>query len=108
MTSRKDQVVPATNVENKNIIAVNGGTLGVTSQSKARAFSTLPFNLLKEQEYPRHEPVITLASLRAPREESPIRYFESLTSDGKSNSNSYPVAMQVMTTGATLIEEQLA
>ncbi|KAM2560924.1 hypothetical protein TB1_012045 [Malus domestica] len=53
-------------------------------------------------------PVITLALLRAPREESSRRYFESLTFDADSSSSSYPIAMQVMTTGATSIEEQLA
>ena len=49
--------------------------------------------------------MITLASLRAPREESPKKYSESLLSDANSNSST---AMQVMTTGATSIEEQLA
>ncbi|KAM1680767.1 hypothetical protein ACFX2K_038407 [Malus domestica] len=78
----------------------------------ARALSALPSTststLPNEQEQSRHEPVITLASLRAPREESPIRYLESLTSDTDSSSSLYPVAMQVMTTSVTSIEEQLA
>lgn len=69
---------------------------------------TLTPNPLKEQEHLRHEPVITLASLRAQREENLRRYFKSLISDVDSSSSSYPVAMQVMTTGATSIEEQLA
>ncbi|KAM1754958.1 hypothetical protein ACFX12_007347 [Malus domestica] len=56
----------------------------------------------------RHEPMITLALLRAPREESPKRYSKSLISDADSSSNSYPVSMQVMPTGATSFEEQLA
>ncbi|KAM1600957.1 hypothetical protein ACFXTN_023335 [Malus domestica] len=46
-----------------------------------------------------------LASLRAPREESQRKYFESLLSDADSSSG---IAMQVMVTGATSIEEQLA
>ncbi|KAM1066871.1 hypothetical protein ACFX2B_021979 [Malus domestica] len=111
MASRKDQVVPITKTKNKNILAASGGTLGVTTQSKARALSAVPFTptstMPKKQEHPTHEPMITLASLRAPREESPKRYSESLTSDADSSSSSYPVAMQVMTTGATSIEEQL-
>ncbi|KAM1087465.1 hypothetical protein ACFX2B_012840 [Malus domestica] len=97
MASRKDQVVPTTNAKSKNILVVSGGTLGVTPRSKAKALAVVPStptqNLLKEQEYPRHEPVITLTSQRAPREESPIRYSESLTSDADSSSSSYPAAM---------------
>ena len=112
MASRKDQVVPATNVKNKNIIASSGGTLGVTIRNKAKELSAILStptpNLPKEQEHPRHEPVITLAFIRAPREESPRRYSESLTSDADLSSSSYPVAIQVMTTGATSIKEQLA
>ncbi|KAM1778580.1 hypothetical protein ACFX12_040061 [Malus domestica] len=54
-----------------------------------------------------HEPVINLASLSAPREESPMRYSKSLTSDADSSSSSYLIAMQVMTTGATSIKKQL-
>ncbi|KAM1523236.1 hypothetical protein ACFX10_013282 [Malus domestica] len=61
-------------------------------------------NFAEEQEHPRHKPVITLSLLKAPVEESPRRYFESLTSDADSSS-SCPVAMQVMTTGTTSIEE---
>ncbi|KAM2165391.1 hypothetical protein ACFX1R_039544 [Malus domestica] len=85
-----------------------GGTLGITTRSKARAFSVVPSTptstLPKEQENPRHEPLITLASLKAPREESPRRYFKLLNYDADSSS-SYPVAMQVMITDATSIEE---
>ncbi|KAM3010796.1 hypothetical protein FF2_029568 [Malus domestica] len=69
--------------------------------------STLTSHLLKEQEHPRHKFVITLALLRVLMEESLRRYFESLTSDADSSCSSYPVAMQVMTTGATSIDEQL-
>ncbi|KAM2786820.1 hypothetical protein PS2_007668 [Malus domestica] len=97
MASRNDQVVPATNAKNKNIFAANGGTLGITTRSKAKALSAVPStptsNLLNEQEHPRHKPIITLASLRAPREDSPMRYSESLTFDADSSSSSYPVAM---------------
>ncbi|KAM1635310.1 hypothetical protein ACFXTN_012149 [Malus domestica] len=109
MASRKDQAIPGTNVKNKNILAVNGGTLGITTLSKAKDLSVVPSTptstMLKEQEHPRHEPVITLASLRVSREESPMRYSESLTFDANSSSSSYPIAMQVMTTGATSIKE---
>ncbi|KAB2602789.1 hypothetical protein D8674_003794 [Pyrus ussuriensis x Pyrus communis] len=76
MALRKDQVVPATNAKN-NMLAASGGTLGVTTQSKARALSVVPSILPNEQEHPSHEPVITLTSLRAPKEKSPKRYFES-------------------------------
>ncbi|XP_048430980.1 uncharacterized protein LOC108866641 [Pyrus x bretschneideri] len=107
MASRKDQVVPATNAKN-NILAVSGGTLGVTTQSKARVISVIPSILPNEQEHPSHEPVITLTSLRAPKEESPKRYFESLTFDADSSNILCLVTMQVMTTGVTLIKEQLA
>ncbi|KAM2437185.1 hypothetical protein ACFX1W_014323 [Malus domestica] len=81
---------------------------GVITRSKARALSaassTPTSTLPKEQEHPRHEPVITLASLRAPRKESPRKYSGSTLSDVDSSGSS---AMQVMTTGATLIDEQL-
>ncbi|KAM1763674.1 hypothetical protein ACFX11_002995 [Malus domestica] len=111
MASRNDQAIPITNSKNKNIFASSGGTLGVTTRSKARALFAVPSNptstLLEKQEHLRHEPVITLASLIAPREESPMRYSDSLTSDDNSSSSSYPLAMEVMTTGAVLIEEQL-
>ncbi|KAM2947690.1 hypothetical protein FF1_034798 [Malus domestica] len=97
MASGKIQVVPATNAKNKNIITAIGGTLGITTRSKAKTLSAMlstPTSiLLEEQEHPRHELLITLASLRAPREESPMRYFELLTFDADSNSSSYPVAI---------------
>ncbi|KAM1725062.1 hypothetical protein ACFX11_023437 [Malus domestica] len=109
IASRKDQVVPSTNEKNKNILVASGGTLGDTTRRKAKALSAVPSTptstLLKEQKHSRHEPVITLASLRAPMEESPRRYSESLTSDVDSSSSSYLVAMQVMTTSLTSIEE---
>ncbi|KAM2756859.1 hypothetical protein PS2_018663 [Malus domestica] len=112
MALRNDQVVPAINGKNKSIFAASGGTLDVITRSNARAlsamFSTLTSTLPKEKEHLRHEPVITVASLRIPREESPRRYSKLLTSDANSSSSPYPVAMQVMTTGVTLIEEQLA
>ncbi|KAM1400490.1 hypothetical protein ACFX2F_027760 [Malus domestica] len=111
MASRNDQAVPANNTKNKGILAASGGTLDVTTLSKARTLSavlsTPPSTLPNEQEHPRHEPVITLALLKAPREESSRRYSESLTFDVDSSSLC-PVAMQVMTTGTTSIEEQLA
>ncbi|KAM1242887.1 hypothetical protein ACFX2G_035195 [Malus domestica] len=72
-----------------------------TSATSFTSASTLP----REQEHPKHEPVITLASLRAPRGESPRKHFESMLSDADSSGSS---AMQVMTIGATLIDEQLA
>ncbi|KAM2091179.1 hypothetical protein ACFX1T_029699 [Malus domestica] len=77
MASRTNQVVPATNTKNKGILT-----------------------------HLRHEPVITLALLRAPREESPRKYFESLTFDADSSS-SCPITMQVMTISVTSIKEQL-
>ena len=109
MASRKDQVVPATKAKNKNILAASSDISSITTRSKARALfaaaSTPASTLPEEQEHLRHEPVITLASLRAPREESPMKYYESLFSDTDSSGST---AMQVMTTGATSIEEQLA
>ena len=108
MASRNDQVVPATKVKNKNILAASGDTSGITTRSKAKALfaatSTPALTLPKGQEHPRHEPVITLASVRALREESPRKYSESLLSDADSSSS---LAMQVMTTWTTSIEEQL-
>ncbi|KAM1444581.1 hypothetical protein ACFX2I_040714 [Malus domestica] len=108
MASMKDQAVPATNTTNKGILALSGGTFGVTTRSKAITLSTVPSTssstLSKEQEHPRYEPVITLASLRVPREESSMRYSEPLTSD-TDLSSSCPVAIQVMTTSVTSIEE---
>ncbi|KAM2705566.1 hypothetical protein EV1_034764 [Malus domestica] len=52
-----------------------------------------------------HEHVITLASLRAPREESLSKYSGSMISNADSSGSS---AMQVMTTEVTSIDEQLA
>ncbi|KAM1180455.1 hypothetical protein ACFX13_019873 [Malus domestica] len=106
MASRKAQAVPVTNVKNKSILTAGDVTSGITTRSKAKALSivssTPTSTLSKEQKHPRHEPVITLALLRAPREENPRKYSESLLSDADSSDNT---AMQVMATGATLIEE---
>ncbi|KAM1822535.1 hypothetical protein ACFX1X_024940 [Malus domestica] len=109
MASKKAQVVLAANARNKSVISASGVTSGVITRSKARALSatssTPTSTPPKEQEHPRHEPVITLASLRAPRKESPRKYSGSTLSDVDSSGIS---AMQVMTTGATSIDEQLA
>ncbi|KAM1802469.1 hypothetical protein TB2_033171 [Malus domestica] len=109
MTSRKAQAVPITGAKNKSALVASGVTLGVTTRSKAKATSATSFTsastLPGEREYPRHEPVITLASLRAPRGERPREYSESMLSDDDSSGSS---AMQVMTAGATSVEEQLA
>ncbi|KAM1201582.1 hypothetical protein ACFX2J_017660 [Malus domestica] len=109
MASRKAQTVPATGAKNKSVLVATGVTLGITTQSMARATSAASFTsastLPREQNHPRHEPLITLASLRAPRGESPRKYSESMLSDADSSDSS---AMQVMTIGATSIDEQLA
>ncbi|KAM2431631.1 hypothetical protein ACFX1W_018923 [Malus domestica] len=109
MASKKAQVVLAADARNKSIITAGGVTSGIITQSKAKvlsvASSTPASTPPKAQEVPRHEPVITLASLRAPREESQRKYSESLLSDVDSSSG---IAMQVMVTGTTSIEEQLA
>ncbi|KAM1620290.1 hypothetical protein ACFXTN_017278 [Malus domestica] len=89
MASRKAQAVPTTNTKNKSILATGGAISGIVTRSKARALvassSTPTSTLPKEQEYPRYETVITLSSLRAPREESPKKYSESLFSDADSS-----------------------
>ncbi|KAM2898535.1 hypothetical protein COP2_008059 [Malus domestica] len=109
MASKKAQVVLATNARNKSVIIAGSVTSGVITRSKARALSaassTPASTPPKEQEHLRYEPVITLASLRAPRKESPRKYSGFMFSDADSSSNS---AMQVMTTRATSIDEQLA
>ncbi|KAM2879215.1 hypothetical protein FF1_014737 [Malus domestica] len=109
MASRKAQTVPATGAKNKSVLVANGVTLGITTRSMARATSATSFTsastLPKGQEHPRHEPLITLASLRAPRGGSPRKYSEFMLSDDDSSGSS---AMQVMTAGATSIDEQLA
>ncbi|KAM0989301.1 hypothetical protein ACFX11_013274 [Malus domestica] len=109
MASRKTQTVPATGAKNKSVLVARGVTLGITTRSKARATSAASFTsastLPREQEHPRHEPLITLASPKAPRGESPRKYFESMLSDADSSGSS---AMQVMIIGATSIDEQLA
>ncbi|KAM1862151.1 hypothetical protein ACFX14_002652 [Malus domestica] len=109
MASRKVQVVPAANAKNKSVIAASGVPSGITTRSKARAisaaFSTPTSTLPKEKRHQRHEPVITLASLKAPSEESSKKYSESLLSDADSSSST---TIQVMTTGATSVDEQLA
>ncbi|KAM1807988.1 hypothetical protein ACFX11_030923 [Malus domestica] len=108
MASRKAQAVPTTNAKNKSILATGGAISSIITRSKARALaassSTHASTLPKEQEHLRHEPVITLASLRVPREESPRKYSESLFSDADLSDST---AMQVMAIGATLIDEQL-
>ncbi|TQE04134.1 hypothetical protein C1H46_010246 [Malus baccata] len=109
MASKKAQVVIATDARNKSVITACGVTSGIITRSKARALSatssTHASTPPKAQEHPKHEPVITLASLRAPREESQRKYSESLLFDADSSGS---IAMQVMVTGATSIEEQLA
>ncbi|KAM2157056.1 hypothetical protein ACFX1R_042674 [Malus domestica] len=109
MASRKGQIVPTTGAKNKSVFVASGVTLGITNRSKARATSAASFTsastLPREQEHPRHEPLITLASPRAPRGESPRKYSESMLFDADSSGSS---AMQVMTIEATSIDEQLA
>ncbi|KAM2675243.1 hypothetical protein EV2_016317 [Malus domestica] len=98
MASRNAQTVPVTGAKNKSVIIASGVILGITTRSKARATSaassTFASILPTEQEHPRHEPLITLASPRAPRGESPRKYSESMLSDVDSSGSS---AMQVMT-----------
>ncbi|KAM1645818.1 hypothetical protein ACFXTN_006915 [Malus domestica] len=108
MASMKAQVVPVTNVKNKSIFAAGSVTSSITIRSKARAISAVSStsaSTLPNEHNLRHKPVITLASLRAPRKESPRKYSESLLSDADSSDST---AMQVMATEATSIEEQLA
>ncbi|KAM1530136.1 hypothetical protein ACFX1Z_019272 [Malus domestica] len=109
MASMKAQTVPATGAKNKRVIVATGVTLGIMTRSMARATSAASFTsastLPREQKHPRHEPLITLASLRAPRGESPRKYSESMLSDADLSDSS---AMQVMTIGATSIDEQMA
>ncbi|KAM1692227.1 hypothetical protein ACFX2K_031869 [Malus domestica] len=98
MASRKAQTAPAIGV-----------TLGITTRSMARATSATSFTsastLPREQEHPKHEPLITLASLRAPRGGSSRKYSESMLSNADSSGSA---TMQVMTIGVTSIDEQLA
>ncbi|KAM1702153.1 hypothetical protein PS2_027067 [Malus domestica] len=109
MASKKAQVVLAVNAKNKSVITANGVTSGVITRSKARALSvassTPTSTPPNEQEHPRHEPVITLASLSVPRKENPKKYSGSTLSDVDSSGS---LAMQVMITRATSIDEQLA
>ncbi|KAM1359724.1 hypothetical protein ACFX2F_046660 [Malus domestica] len=101
MASKKGQAVLATKGKSLNTPALSGEFIGVTTRSKAKAIATVQHAIpklvpLKEQgEHQKREPVITLASLLAPREESSKKYSESLLSDVDSSSN---LAMQVMTT----------
>ncbi|KAM0981028.1 hypothetical protein TB2_013881 [Malus domestica] len=108
MASKKAQVVLTANARNKNVITVGGVTSGIITRSKAKtlsaASSTSASTPPKEQEHLKHEPVITLASLKAPRKESPRKYSGFMLSDADSSGNS---AMQVMIAGATSVDEQL-
>ncbi|KAM1016072.1 hypothetical protein ACFX13_046546 [Malus domestica] len=92
MASKKAQVVLAANARNKNVITVGGVTSGVITRSKARALSaassTPASTPPKEQEHLRHEPLITLASLKAPRKESPRKYSGFMLSDADTSGNS--------------------
>ncbi|KAM1242418.1 hypothetical protein ACFX2G_034771 [Malus domestica] len=109
MASRKAQTIPATGTKNKSILVATGVTLGITTQSMVKATSATSFTsaptLPREQEHPRHEPLITLASLRAPRGEIPRKYSESMLSDADSSGSA---TIQVMTIGVTSIDKQLA
>ncbi|KAM1600210.1 hypothetical protein ACFXTN_022702 [Malus domestica] len=71
MASRKAQTVPAIGANNKSVLVSSGVTLRITTRSNARATYAASFTsastLPREQEHPKHEPVITLASLRAPK-----------------------------------------
>ncbi|KAM1050610.1 hypothetical protein ACFX2A_033041 [Malus domestica] len=91
MASKKAQVVLAANARNKSVIIAGGVTSGITTRSKARALSvassTPASTPPKEQEHLRHEPVINLASLRAPRKESPMKYSGCMFSDADSSGN---------------------
>ncbi|KAM1481461.1 hypothetical protein ACFX2I_028484 [Malus domestica] len=82
MASSKAQAVPVTNAKNKSILVAGGVTSGIITRSKARALS---------------------ASSSTP--ESLRKYSGSMLFDAGSSGSS---AMQVMTTGATSIDEQLA
>ncbi|KAM2197681.1 hypothetical protein ACFX1Q_001051 [Malus domestica] len=109
MASRKVQAVPATNTKNQSVLTASGITSSIITRSKARALSaassTHTSTLPVEQEHQRHEPVIAMASLRSLREESSKKYFDSMLFDANSSSS---IAMQVMTTKATSIEDQMA
>ncbi|KAM2695528.1 hypothetical protein EV1_040013 [Malus domestica] len=78
MASKKAQVVLAANARNKSVITAGSVISGVTTRSKvialSAASSTPASTPPKEQEHLRHKPMITLASLRAPRKESPMKY----------------------------------
>ncbi|KAM2922620.1 hypothetical protein COP2_038945 [Malus domestica] len=89
MASKKAQVVLTANARNKSIITAGGVTSGVITRSKARALFAACST-----------PASTL-----PKEESPWKYSGSMFSDADTSGNS---AMQVMTTGLTLIDEQMA
>ncbi|KAB2596966.1 hypothetical protein D8674_032416 [Pyrus ussuriensis x Pyrus communis] len=84
-TSEHTYIENQLHTKNKNIIAASGDISGIITRSKARdlfaAASAPALTLSKEQEHLRYEPVITLASLRASRGESPRKYSESLLSD---------------------------
>ncbi|KAM1543957.1 hypothetical protein PS2_013219 [Malus domestica] len=92
MASKKAQVVLAANTRNKNVITAGNVTSDVTTRSRARALSaassTPASTPPKEQKYLRHQPVITLASLRAPRKESPMKYSGCMLSNANSSGNS--------------------
>ncbi|KAM1448350.1 hypothetical protein ACFX14_007279 [Malus domestica] len=57
MASRKAQTVPATGAKNKSVIVASGVTLGITTQSMAKASSAASFTsastLPREQEHPK-------------------------------------------------------
>ncbi|KAM1315567.1 hypothetical protein ACFX2F_019311 [Malus domestica] len=83
MASKNVQAVLATNAKNKSVITVGGVISDVTTRSVAIALfaasSTPASTPLKEQEHRRHEPGITLASLRAPKELLPRGSTQSLS-----------------------------
>ncbi|KAB2617438.1 dicarboxylate transporter 1 [Pyrus ussuriensis x Pyrus communis] len=124
MASKKGQVVPTIKVKSVNISAANGET--VTFQH-----ATSKLVPLKEQgERQKRELVISLALLGhqsnskerllllAPNADSSIGSYHRSPTDNlhkgtsvtplMSAADSYPMIMQVMTTGATSIKEQLA
>ncbi|KAM2811692.1 hypothetical protein COP1_044303 [Malus domestica] len=112
MASSKGQAV-LTKGRSLSTFAMNGASIGATTVPQHATSKLVP---LKEQgEHQRHESVINLTSLRAPKHDAEAHKMTSQSSQRRSSSASWIskgksrlLFAQVMTIGVTSIEEQLA
>ncbi|KAB2612176.1 hypothetical protein D8674_036856 [Pyrus ussuriensis x Pyrus communis] len=131
MASKKSQVVLATKAKSVSGLAASGKSIGATSRSKAKAVTTLqhaPSKLMSLSEQEKHwrcKPIMPIfvlnlrehsSSSSLDADSSAKYYYGSPMNDHRTKisltpsmftEKSHPLAIHVMTTSATSIEEQL-